>query len=95
MRDIHKVDDVSVMKIKERCGGKKIDISFKCYAIQIISVDIYLLILVYAVCLYECFYPNKSKFLLELKISVNEYLGVISADGKKTWKEYLTFITSF
>ena len=64
MRDIHKVDDVSVMKIKERCGGKKIDISFKCYAIQIISVDvyIYLLILVYykaAVCLYEGFYPNK------------------------------------
>ena len=34
--------------------------------------------------LYECFYPNENKFLLELKISVNEYLGVISADGKKT-----------
>ena len=30
------------------------------------------------------FYPNENKFLLELKISVNEYLGVISADGKKT-----------
>ena len=38
----------------------------------------------YAIFLYECFYPNKHKFLLELKISVNEYLGVISADGKKT-----------
>ena len=62
------------MKIKERCGGKKIDISFKWYAIQIIFVDTYVLILVYR---------NENKYLLELKISVNEYLGVISAVGKK------------
>ena len=79
MRDIHKVDDVSVMKIKERCGGKKIDISFKWYAIQIIFVDRYVLILVYynALRCINIFCFDERKILLELKIPINEYLGVI------------------
>ena len=54
------------------------------YLCGYICVDISILQSYRFIFLYECFYPNKHKFLLELKISVNEYLGVISADGKKT-----------